>query len=175
MTQQAAGILECERLNVDDLRREARGIDRCLALFDILCARCDQQHVHQLGILVVRADDFVVETDLFHRERNVLVRLDFDLAFKISLGEARWHLDDFSNGRVTADGDGHIGCLGSRTLDGAANGLADGFGVNDGLFAHRARGGWLCRIGLDPIALPALRELYQLDRRGRDIEAQQWL
>ena len=175
MTQQAAGILECERFNVDNLRCKTCGIDRCLALFDVLGARRDQQHVHQLGILIVRADDLVVETYLFHWERNVLVRLDLDLAFKVSVGEARGHLNDFSNGCVTANGDGHICCLGSRTLDGATNSLADGFCVNDGLFAHRARGGWLCRIGLDPIALPALGEFYQLDRRGRDIETQQWL
>ena len=53
--------------------------------------------------------------------------------------------------------------------------FADGFRIDDGFFANRTGGCGLCRVGLDAIALAALRQLYQLDRRRRDIEAQQWL
>jgi len=34
VTQEAAGIFKRERLDVDDLRGKARGVDRTLALFD---------------------------------------------------------------------------------------------------------------------------------------------
>jgi hypothetical protein len=146
-----------------------------LALLDVFGTRRDEQYVHELGIFFVRTDDFIIEAHLFHREGNVLVRLDFDLSFEIPLRETRRHLDNLGNRRIAADCDGDVRGLCTRTLGGATNRVADRLGVNDGLFTHRAGGRWLCRIRLDPIALAALRELYQLNRRRRDIEAQQWL
>ena len=154
---------------------EARRVDGRLSLLDVFGTRGDEQHVHELGVLFIRTDDLIVEAHLFHREGDVLIRLDLDLAFQVPLRETRGHLDHLGDGRVAADCNRDIGGLGSRALYGATNRLADSLRVDDGLFAHRAGGRGLCCVGLDPIALTALRELYQLDRRCRDIEAQQWL
>ena len=107
--------------------------------------------------------------------RVVLVSLDFDLSLEVPFGQARRHLDDLGNGRVAADGDGRVACLGAGSLDCAANRLTDRLGVDDGFFTHRTRRSRLRRVRLHAVALTALRELYQLDRRGRYIETQQWL
>ena len=88
MTQKAAGIFEREGLDIDNLRIETRRVDGSLTLLDVFRARCDEQYVEKLRILVVRAYYFVVEAHLFHRKRDVLVRLDLDLPFKVSLREA---------------------------------------------------------------------------------------
>src|SRR5688572_2639086 len=55
----------------------------------------------------------------------------------------------------------------------AANRLADGIGVDDGLFVDGVRGRRLGCVGLDAITAAALDQLDQLDRRGSDIEADQ--
>jgi hypothetical protein len=72
----------------------------------------------------------VVKTDLFHRERNVLVSLNFDLTFEISLGQARRHLDDLGNGRITADCYCDIGRFGTSAFDRTTNSLTDSLGIN---------------------------------------------
>ena len=136
MTEQSAGIFERECFDIDNLCFEARGGYCRLALLDIFRSRSDQQHVHQLRVLLIRTNHFVVEADLFHRKRNVLVGLDLDLAFEVPLGKTRRHLDDFGNRGVTTNGDRNIGGLGPCAFDGAANGFTDGLGVNDRFFIH---------------------------------------
>ena len=144
VAEQPTRIFECEGFDIDNLGIEARSADGSLALLDILGTRRDEQDIHELGILFVGTDHFIVEADLFHRERYVLVRLDLNLPFEISLGKAGGHLDDFGNGRIAADCDGDVRGLGSRALNGATNCLADRLGVDDGFLAHRAWGRGLC-------------------------------
>ena len=144
MTQQATRIFEREGFDIHNLGVEAGRADGTLSLVDVFGARRNEQHIHELGILFVRTDYFVIEADLFHRERNVLVRLDFDLPLEVPLGETRWHLDDLGNCRIAADCDGDIRGLCSRAFHGAANGLADCLGIDDGFLAHRTRGRGLC-------------------------------
>ena len=175
VTQQLTGILEREGFDVDDLRQQTRCRHRCLPLFDVVGSRGNEQDVHQLGVLLVGADDLVVEADLFHRERDVLVRLDLDLAFEISLGKTRGHLDDFRDGRIATDRDGNIRCLCASPFDGTPDRLTDGLGIDYRLFTDRARWCGLRCVGLNAIPLATLRKLNELDRGGRDIEAQQRL
>jgi len=52
---QLAGILERERLDVDDLGRETRGLHRRLALLHVLGARRHQQHIVGVGVFFVRS------------------------------------------------------------------------------------------------------------------------
>ena len=175
MAEQLAGILEGKGLDIDDLGLEAGRRNRRLALVDVIGTRCNQQHVHEFGILFVRADDFVIEADFFHRERDVLVRLDLHLTFQVTLGEAGGHLDDFGDRRVAADGDGDVGRFRAGALDGSADRLTDRFCVDYGFFTNRTGRRRLGGIGLDAVAFSALRQLDQLHRRGRDIKPQQGL
>ena len=173
MTQKPAGIFKRKRFDIDDLRRQPGRTDGRLPLFDIICAGSDQQHVEQLRVFLVRSDDFVVKADLFHRERDVLICLDFDLALQVTLGETRRHLDDLGDGRIAADCYRNIGRLSARSFDGPSYRFTDSLGVNNRLFTDRARWRGLCRIGLDAISLAALRQLYQFDGRRRYVESQQ--
>jgi len=160
-------------VDVDDLRRQPGRLHGVLALLDVLGALGDQQHVHQLRVVLVRAHDLEVEADLVHRERDVLVGLDLDLALEVAFGKARGHLDNLGDRRVAGDRDGDVGRPGAGALDGASNRLADSLGVDDGLFVDGGRRRRFGRVGLYPVPLSALRQLDQLDRRGRDVQPQQ--
>ena len=97
MRHELAGVFQREGLDIDHLSRQSGGADRRLPLIDIIGTCRNEQHVHELGILLVRSDDLVVEADLLHRERDVLVGLNLDLAFQIPFGETGRHLDDFGD------------------------------------------------------------------------------
>ena len=101
MRHQFARVLQRERLDVDNLRRKTSGIDRSLALFDVLRARCDEQHVVGFRILFGRAQHFEVVTDFVHGERDVLICLQLDLGLEIAFAQAARHLDDLGDRRVT--------------------------------------------------------------------------
>ena len=60
--------------------------------------------------------DFEIEADLFHRERDVLIGLNFDLTFEIVLTQIARHLNDFRDRRITADGDCDFRVPSSRTV-----------------------------------------------------------
>ena len=113
------------------------------------------------------------QADLFHWEGNVLVSLNFDLAFEVSFGEARGHLNDLRNCRIAADRDGNIRCLCASAFDRAANGFADGFSVNNRFLADGTGRCWLRGLGLDSKALSALRQFRPGLRGllGRDSQA----
>ena len=108
MRHQPAGVLERERLDVDDLRGEARGRDGGLALLDVLGARRHQQHVERIVVLLGRAEHLEVVADLVHRERDVLVGLQFDLRLEVGGAQVARHLDHLGDRRVAADRDGHL-------------------------------------------------------------------
>jgi len=76
---QLAGVLERERLDIDDARGKACGFHRRLALLDVLGTRRDQQHVVALGVLVVGPEHLEVVAHLIHREGDVLIGLHLDL------------------------------------------------------------------------------------------------
>ena len=86
--QQLAGVLERERLDVDDACGQARGLHRRLPLLDVLGSRRDQQHVEHVRIFFRRTDDFEVEADFLHRERDVLVGLHLDLRLELAVAQA---------------------------------------------------------------------------------------
>ena len=52
-------------------------------------------------------------------------------------------------------------------------GLADRFGIDDGLLVDRVLGGGLGRIGLDPVLPARHRELDELYRRGGYVKSQE--
>ena len=86
MAQKCTSVLEGECFNIDDGGIQARRLNRVLPLLDVFSTCRDQQYVHQFGVIFVRADDFIIETDLFHRKGNVLISLDFDLPFEVPFG-----------------------------------------------------------------------------------------
>ena len=142
------------------------------ALLDVLAAGRDEQHVEHVGIALGAALHFEVVADFFHREGDVLVRLQLDLAFELALVQRRGHLDDLRDRGVAADRDG--GVLGARAgaLVCAAHGFADGLDVDDRLLVDGVHGRRLGRVGLEAVAITAHAELDELDRRGRDVEAE---
>ena len=83
------------------------------------------------------------------------------------------HLDDLGDGGVAADRHGDFAALGAGALHRAANGFADGFRIDDGLFVDGVLRRRLGRIGLDPVLPARLGKLDELDRGSRDIETQQ--
>ena len=66
-----------------------------------------------------------------------------------------------------------LAALGAGALDGAADRLADGLGVDDGLLVDGVLRRGLGRIGLDPVLPPRHRQLDELDRRSRYVKSQQ--
>ena len=170
-----ACILERKGLDVDDVCIQAGSMYGGLSLLDVFGTCCNQQHIHEFRVFFIRSNDFEVEADLLHWKWNVLVGLYFDLPLEVSFRQARGHLNDFGNRRIAADRDCNVGRLSACSFDGAANRFADCLGINDCLFADRTRWCGLRSIRLDAKALAALRKLNELDRRCRDIEAQQWL
>ena len=168
-----ARVLDGEGLDVDDARLQAGRLDGDLALLDVLRARRDEQHVDHVGVALAVADDLEVEADFLHRERNVLVGLELDLAFEIGRAQILRHLDHFRDRGVAADRDGRFARLRAGALVRAANRFADGFGVDDGFFVDGVRRGGLGCVGFDPIPATARDQLDELHRRGGDIEADQ--
>ena len=173
MGQQLARVLDGECLDVDDPRLQPGRLDGDLALLDVLGARRDEQHVDHVGIALAVADDLEVEADFLHRERNVLVCLQLDLAFEIRRAQILRHLDHFRDRGVAADRDRRFAGLRAGAFVRAANRFADGIGVDDGFFVDGVRRRRLGCVGLDPIPATALDELDELHRGGRDIKADQ--
>ena len=149
--QQLARVLDGERLDVDDASLQAGRLDGDLALLDVLRARRDEQHVDHVGIALAVADDLEVEADFFHRERDVLIGLQLDLAFEIARAQVLRHLDHFRDRRVAADRDRGFARLRAGALMRATNGFADGFGVDDRFFVDGVRRRGLGCVGFDPI------------------------
>ena len=173
MAHQGAGVLEGESLDIDDLRRQARGLDGRLALLDVLGAGRDQQHVEHVGILVRRSHHLEVVAHFLHREGDVLIGLHLDLALELVLAEGLRHLNHFRDRRVAGDGDCGQPALCAGALDSAPDRLADGLGVDDGLFVDGVVRSGLRRIRLNAVLSTRHRELDELHRRGGDVEPQQ--
>ena len=164
MAHQRAGVFQREGFDVDEVRGQARGLHRRLALLDVLGARRDQQHVEHVGILLRRAHDLIVVADFFHRERNVLVGLHLDLTFEFVLAEILRHLNHFRDRGIAADRDGREPALGAGALHRAADRLADRFRVDDGLFVDGVVRRGLRRIRLNAVLATRHRELDELHR-----------
>jgi hypothetical protein len=169
--QQLARVLDGECLDVHDSGLESGRLDGHLALLDVLGARRDEQHVDHVGIAFAIADDLEVEADFFHREGDVLICLELDLAFEVRRAQILRHLDDFGDGGITADRDSRFTCLGPGAFVRATNGFAYGIGIDDRFFVDGVRGRRFGRVGFDPVAPTTFNELDELYRRGRDIEA----
>ena len=80
------------------------------------------------------------------------------------------HLDPLGDRGVAAHGDRTFLAARAGPLDRAPHRLADRLGIDDRLFVDRVRWRRLGRVTLHAIAVAALRQLDQLDRRGRDVE-----
>ena len=167
-----AGVFEREGLDIDDARVQARGRHRGAALLDVLGTRGHQQHVHGFGVLLRGAQHFEVVGDFIHREGDVLVGLHLDLGFQVGIVQVARHLDHLGDRRIAADRDGNFLGAHAGAAHGAGDRLADGIRVDDGLFVHGVLGSGLGRIGVDRVLAARQGQLDQLDRRRRDIEAQ---
>ena len=173
MREQLAGVLEREGLDVHELRDEPRGVHRRDALLDVLRSRGDQQDVAHVRVLLRRAEHLEVVADLFHRERDVLVRLHLYLLLEVGVRQVLRHLHGLGDGRIARDRDRAFLRPHARALDRPADRVADGRGIDDRLLVDGVVGGRLGRVGLDPVLPARLGQLDQLDRRRRDVEADQ--
>jgi hypothetical protein len=126
--------------------------ERRHAHVDVLGTRGRQQHVIHIGVVAHRPDHLVIEADFVDRVRDVLVRLDLDLAFQIVIGKLAGHRNDAGD----HGGAGHRGRavpeLGTRTRQRATNRLAYRLDFHDVLFDHGIGRQWLDRVMLDAIA-----------------------
>jgi hypothetical protein len=171
--QQLAGVFYGESLHIHDSRLQAGCLDGHLALLDILGACRNEQYVDHVRIALAIADDFEVEADLFHRERDVLIRLQLDLAFQVGRVQILRHLNDFRDRGVATDRDRGFTRLGARALVGAPDGFTDRIRIDDGFLVNGVRRSRLGRVGFDAIATTAFDQLDELDGRGRNIESDQ--
>ncbi len=172
MTHERAGVLEGERLHIDDMGGESGRLHGGLALLHVLGAGGDQKHVQHVRILVGRTHDLVVVADFFHGEGDVLVGLHLDLSLELVLAEALGHLDDFGDGRIARNRDGGEAALGARALDRAADGFTDRLRIHDGFLVDGVVGSRLRRIRLHPVLATRQGELDQLHRGGGDVQPQ---
>ena len=72
-------------------------------------------------------------------------------ASRSSRAQGARHLDHLGDGGIAADRDRDLAALGAGALDGAADGLADRLGIDDGLLVDGVLGRGLGRIGLHPV------------------------
>jgi hypothetical protein len=167
-----AGVFEREGFDIDDAGGEARSGNCGAALVHVLGARGHQQHVHGVGVFLRGAQHLVVVRDFIHGEGNVLIGLHLDLGFQIGVIQVARHLDHLGDRRIAADGDCNI--LGSHAgaPHGARDGLADRISVDDRLLVHGVLGSGLRRIGVYRVLTTGQGQFDQLDRRRRNIDAQ---
>ena len=116
MAHERTGVLQRERLDVDDVRGQAGSLHRGLPLLHVLGARRNQQHIQHVRVLLGGTHDLIVVADLLHREGDVLIGLHLDLALELVLPEALGHLNDLGDGGVARDGDGGEAALGARSV-----------------------------------------------------------
>ncbi len=84
MSHEFAGVLQGERLDIDDLCGQAGGLDGGLALFDVLGPGGDEQHVVRVRVLLRRTEHLEVVAHFVHRKGDVLVGLHLHLRFQIA-------------------------------------------------------------------------------------------
>jgi hypothetical protein len=140
VAQQLAGVLHREGLDVDDARLQAAGLDRRLALLDILGARRDQQHVDHVRVFFGRTDHLEVVAHFLHREGDVLVGLQLDLALQLGPGEGRRHLDGLGDRGVAADRHRRLARLRAGALYRPPHRFADRLRIHDRLLVDALSG-----------------------------------
>ena len=173
MGHQLTGVFQREGLDIHHLGNEAGRFDGRTALIYILRAGGNQQDIQHVGIGFRIAHDLEVVADFFHREGDVLIGLDLNLAFELILAEGLRQLDDLGDRGITADGNRHVARLAAGTLDRPAYRLTHGRSVNDGFLVDRVGWGRLGRVALGPTILRAPADLDQLDGGGRYVKSDQ--
>src|SRR6185312_8924626 len=86
--------------------------------------------------------------------------------------QGAWHLDDLGDGRITADRNRDLRGLCSRALYGAPDGLADRFGIDNGLLVDGILGCRLSRVRFDPVLTASHGQLDQFYRRSGYVKSQ---
>src|SRR5882762_1001288 len=90
---QRQGRLLREGLDVHHQRLEAGEMRDRDTVLDLLLACGGDQHLLILGVVRRRAERLEIQIHFLERERNVLVRLAFDLDFELVLAQPRGHHD----------------------------------------------------------------------------------
>ena len=128
------GVLQRERVDVDDDRRAARLRDDAGVVADLFLLRRDEQHFHAAARVGTGAgiENLVIEVDVLDVERDVLLGLPVDRLVQLGLGHHRQRdlLDDHRVARERrAD---VLGLEGLVVLEDAADRVGHGAGVDDG-------------------------------------------
>src|SRR5690606_36441022 len=149
---------------------EAAQLQRGGAGLDVLRARCHQQDLEHVVVARHRPHDLEVEADFLDRIGDVVARLQLDLRLEVVLCEVVGHRDQLGDhGRAGHRAD-RVPGLAARAGNGAADRLADRFGVRDVLVHHGIGRKRLDGVALHPITITRPRQLQELDRCRADVD-----
>ncbi len=144
------------------------------AVFDLFLARRGDQHFDVVGRVGNRTQHLEVQADLVERERDVLVRLAFDLHLEFFLAQVagqRYALRDDRRGRQRHR---DVADLAAGAPPGALDGFGDDVDLVDVAVHDRAARQRLDRVALEPHhSLAGLGQLDDLDAGRANVEADQ--
>src|SRR5882724_1262172 len=171
---QRQGRLLREGLDVHHQRLETGEVRDRDTVLDLLLARGGDQHLLLLGVVRRRPERLEIQIHFLERERNVLVRLAFDLDFELVLAQPRRDHDllgDHGAGRHR-----HRDVPGARAkaLVRALHRIGRLLEIADVAVDHRIANERLDGIALDPVRTSArFNDLEHLYRRRADVQPEQ--
>ena len=171
---QLESLLRRIRFDIHDARLEPGRLGSGNAVFDLLFARSGDQNLDLVGVRRRRTQDLEIEVDLIERERDVLVRLRLDRQFELLLFLAGRDDNAFGDNHRGREGHRDVAVAAAEAFPATAQPLRNLLHVR-----YIAVGDDVLRKRLDGVAfqaepgLPSLGKLDQLDRRRRDVDADQ--
>jgi hypothetical protein len=167
------GVLDAERVDVDDLGLEARLAHDAGEVVDLVLLRGHEQEVHLTG-LGAAAQDLVVDVHDLDVEGNVLLGLPRDLLGELGLrhdGDGDLADDD----ALPVDADGNVTRGNALRGPDRREGVDDGRAVHDVAVDDGLRGQRRDAVANHRETFASLAELHDLDRARADVDADEVL
>ena len=166
------GVLQRERVDVDDDRHAPGLRDDAGVVGDLFFLRGDEEHVHRPLLLAGGAgvENLVIEVDVLDVERNVLFRFPVDRLGELGLGHHR-QADLLDDHGVARERRGDFLRLERFVLEEPPDGVGDGGAVDDGAVDNAVGGNRLDRKGDDLEAFARSFQLNSFNGARPDVEA----
>ena len=166
-------VLHGEGVDVDDQRLELGAAGDLRVVADLVALGGDEEQI-DLPRLGPAAQHLVVDVHVLDVEGDVLLRLPLDLLVELGRGHHR-HRDLADDDGLPADAERHVLLLDLGLGEDLPQPLDDGLRVHHVAVDDRLRRQRLVAGADQPVALPALLDLADLDRARSDVDADEVL